>query len=53
MKESIMLGDNLNADILGAQNAGMDTVFVNHTNIDCCEKPTYIIRHLKELERIL
>ena len=53
MEESIMLGDNLNADILGAQNAGMDTVFVNHTNIDCCAKPTYIIRHLKELESIL
>lgn len=53
MEESIMLGDNLNADILGAQNAGMDTVFVNHTNIHCSEKPTYIIRHLKELESIL
>src|SRR4051794_8053943 len=28
--ESIMLGDNLDADIFGAMNAGMDTVFVNH-----------------------
>lgn len=53
IEECIMLGDNLNADIVGAQNAGMDTVFVNHINADCCQKPTYIIRHLKELENIL
>ena len=53
IEESIMIGDNLNADILGAKNAGMDSVFVNHINAACGEEPTYIIRHLKELERIL
>lgn len=51
--ESIMIGDNLDADILGAQNAGMDSIFVNHINADCHVAPTYIIRHLKELESIL
>jgi putative hydrolase of the HAD superfamily len=51
--ESLMIGDNLNADILGAQNAGMDSVFVNHINAECTGNPTYIIRHLKELESIL
>ena len=30
LPESIMLGDNLDADIQGAINAGMDCVFVNH-----------------------
>lgn len=51
-EESIMLGDNLDADILGAINAGMDTVFVNHINEETTLKPTYIIYHLRELEDI-
>jgi putative hydrolase of the HAD superfamily len=53
MKESLMIGDNLNADIFGAKNAGMDTVFVNHINAEATADPTYVIRHLKELESIL
>lgn len=52
-QESIMLGDNLDADILGAMNAGMDTIFVNHINEETTLQPTYIIYHLKELENIL
>jgi putative hydrolase of the HAD superfamily len=48
-----MIGDNLNADILGAKNAGMDSVFVNHINAQCGQEPTFIVRHLKELESIL
>ena len=51
--ESIMIGDNLDADIFGAMNAGMDTIFVNHINEETTLKPTYIIYHLKELEDIL
>ncbi len=51
--ESLMLGDNLDADIQGAMNAGMDTVFVNHINETTHLKPTHIIYHLKELEEIL
>lgn len=51
-QESIMIGDNLDADISGAMNAGMDTIFANHINAECDIKPTYIIRHLKELEGI-
>jgi putative hydrolase of the HAD superfamily len=52
MEECIMLGDNVDADILGAQNAGMDTIFVNHIHADCKASPTYTIHHLKELENI-
>ncbi|MEP7109484.1 MAG: YjjG family noncanonical pyrimidine nucleotidase [Ferruginibacter sp.] len=48
----IMLGDDLDADIQGAINAGMDSVFVNHINIITELQPTYIIKHLKELEDI-
>ena len=52
-EESIMLGDNLDADISGAMNAGMDTIFVNHINEETKLRPTYTIYHLKELEEIL
>ncbi len=53
LQESIMIGDNLDADIQGAMNAGMDNIFVNHIDATTDKKPTYIITHLKELENIL
>ena len=52
LTESIMLGDNLDADIQGAINAGMDTVFVNHINTTTGLHPTYTIYNLKQLENI-
>lgn len=52
LDESIMIGDNLDADIKGAMNAGLDTIFVNHLHVETNAKPTYIIHHLKELEEI-
>lgn len=51
--ESIMIGDNQDADIQGGINAGMDTVFVNHLKVAPTVKATYMIHHLKELENIL
>jgi len=53
-KESIMIGDNLDADIQGGINAGLDTIYVNHLNLPLPEdiQPTYTITHLKELEEI-
>ncbi len=53
LRESLMLGDNEEADIQGAINAGMDCVFVNHTNLAPALPSTYVITHLKELENIL
>jgi putative hydrolase of the HAD superfamily len=53
LKESIMIGDNLDADIQGAINAGMDSVFVNHINARAHIPSTYTVYHLKELELIL
>jgi putative hydrolase of the HAD superfamily len=54
--ESIMIGDTLDVDILGALNAGIDQVHVNHlTNkIELIDdkKPTYTVYTLKELEKI-
>ncbi len=51
--ESIMIGDNLDADIQGGINAGMDTIFVNHLNVMPHVQSTYVVYHLKELENIL
>lgn len=51
-EKSIMLGDSIEVDIQGAINAGIDQVFVNHINADAPIKPTYTIRHLRELEQI-
>ena len=52
LNESIMIGDNIDADIKGAMNAGFDTVFVNHLKVDVDVQSTYTIYHLKELEDI-
>src|SRR6478735_7995589 len=49
---SIMIGDNIEADIKGAMSAGLDTIFVNHLQVETDVKPTYMIHHLKELEEI-
>jgi putative hydrolase of the HAD superfamily len=51
--KSIMIGDNIEADIIGAMNIGMDTIFVNHINAITDIQPTYTVYHLKELENIL
>jgi putative hydrolase of the HAD superfamily len=51
-EESIMLGDSLEVDIIGAMRAGIDQVFINHQNIITDIKPTYTVTSLKELERI-
>jgi putative hydrolase of the HAD superfamily len=52
LQESIMIGDTPDVDILGAKNAGMDQVFVNHLKIVTEEKSTYTVHSLKELENI-
>jgi len=50
--ESIMIGDSIEVDILGARNAGIDQVYVNHLGIEPEIIPTYTVSSLKELERI-
>ena len=56
-EESIMLGDSFEVDIIGAMNAGIDQVFINHPGIVNTQtsnsiKPTYTVNSLKELEQI-
>jgi putative hydrolase of the HAD superfamily len=50
--ESIMLGDSIEVDVLGARNAGIDQVFINHSRIEIDFEPTYMVHSLKELEDI-
>ncbi len=52
LHNSIMLGDNLEADIQGAMNAGMDNIFVNHIHVSTTLKPTYTVNSLRELKHI-
>ena len=52
LETSIMIGDNESADIQGAINVGMDSIFVNHLQIQPTVPATHTITHLKELENI-
>ena len=51
---SIMIGDTLDADILGANNAGIDTVYFNPAvPADGEIVPTYVIQTLGEIKLLL
>jgi putative hydrolase of the HAD superfamily len=52
LETSIMIGDNESADIQGAINIGMDSIFVNHLQVVPTVPATHTITHLKELENI-
>lgn len=52
-KHSLMIGDNLLADVSGARNVGMDQVFYNPKGTAHQDKVTYEIKHLEELLPIL
>jgi putative hydrolase of the HAD superfamily len=51
-KESIMIGDTPDVDILGAREAGIDQIYVNHTGSDEPVDATYTVYSLKELMNI-
>jgi putative hydrolase of the HAD superfamily len=51
-KNCIMVGDNLEADVIGAQNAGIDQVFFNPEKKKHPLKATYEISCLSELMEI-
>ena len=55
-EESIMIGDTIDVDILGAINAGIDQVHVNHLTKEPLtindKSPTFTVYSLKELEEI-
>ena len=51
--ESLMIGDDLEVDILGAKNIGLDQIFFNPKQKGHQEKITHEICNLKELTEIL
>ena len=53
VQESLMIGDNYEADILGAQAVGLDTVFYNPKGEVVDVVPTHDIRHWQELIELL
>lgn len=54
-EEVLMIGDNINADIGGAQNYGLDTCWYNHRREQKKQEivPTFTIDNIKELISIL
>jgi putative hydrolase of the HAD superfamily len=52
LNQSIMIGDALAIDVLGAKNVGMDQVYYNPYKIPHTEQPTYEVAHLAELKNI-
>ncbi len=51
--ESIMIGDDLESDIQGALNFGMDQIFFNPQGKSHDTKPSFEIRQLPEIKSIL
>jgi len=51
--ESIMIGDGLEVDVIGARNAGWDTVYFNPGRKAHLESVTFEIAELTELKKIL
>lgn len=50
--QSVMIGDSLEADIIGAQKAGMHTLFFNYRN-ELVTAPHFAIRKLSEIKKHL
>ncbi|MBS1614910.1 MAG: YjjG family noncanonical pyrimidine nucleotidase [Bacteroidetes bacterium] len=53
LQESLMIGDALDIDVLGAQRCGMDSVYFNPRKLPHNGKPTYEIAALNELLQLL
>lgn len=50
---TIMIGDNVTTDIMGAQNYGLDTIFFNPRSIASDIRPTYEVSSLREIHKLL
>ena len=55
-QSTLMIGDNLQTDILGALNAGLDAMLFNRWNVDAKsipQTPTYVVENLRDIITIL
>jgi putative hydrolase of the HAD superfamily len=53
VEESLMIGDALEIDVMGAMNFGMDAVYFNPEKLPHKQKPTYEVSGLQELTHFL
>ena len=51
-EDSVYIGDDLEIDILGCQNCGIDGVYFNPKKIEHQENPKYEISCLSELKKL-
>lgn len=53
-EKTIIIGDRIEADILGAKNFGIDSCWFNPLGIPCPDhlSPKYVIKHLSELHQL-
>lgn len=52
-QNTVMIGDNLNTDIVGARNAGIDTILFNKWAVEPAGIPTYTVESLYDIMKIL
>ena len=52
-ESTIMIGDNLQTDILGARDAGFYTILFNRWKLEPSEIPTYTVASLLDIKKIL
>ena len=50
---TMMIGDNLQTDIMGANRAGLDTILFNRWGIDPSPVPTHTVETLRDIMKIL
>ena len=53
---TLMIGDNLQTDVLGALNAGFDAMLFNRWDVNVCESPqspTFVVNSLRDIMTIL
>ncbi|MGB7528957.1 YjjG family noncanonical pyrimidine nucleotidase [Sphingobacterium cellulitidis] len=50
--EAVMIGDNLDADVRGAQNAGLEAIFFNPFELEKPDDVNHMIKDLKELQQL-
>ena len=50
---TVMIGDNLQTDIIGARDAGFNTIFFNRWNVNPSGIPDHTVMSLQEIEELL
>ncbi|WP_312135601.1 YjjG family noncanonical pyrimidine nucleotidase [Sphingobacterium sp.] len=51
-EQAVMIGDNIDADVRGAQNAGIEAIFFNPLEVEKPGDVNYMIKDLKELQEM-